>query len=212
MSTIQPPPLTTTTTTTTNKKPHTIRFPISSTQIPTLNSNHTHPHPHRHPPSTLLHQPSDSPKRSISYTATPTGTPVPSPTTIVNATATATATAGNSGSGSGSATTARQKEKHDDLTCDHKVKGALTELLNDGSVKADERGRRSVQRFLMETERELRTQRRESLGAKGKGKGKPRGRTIGEEMGVGWKGPGNGSIVKRADDEDGGKEGGDEKG
>ncbi|KAK1140792.1 hypothetical protein N8T08_009898 [Aspergillus melleus] len=188
MSTIQPPRTTS------------IRSPLSSTQIPTLNSNHTHPHPHRHPPSTLLHQPSDSPKRSISYSATPTGTHPGTPVSSSSATAGTNSSITGTGSGSGSAI--RQKEKHDNMTCDHKVKGALTELLNDGSVKADERGRRSVQRLLMETERELRTQRRESLSLSGKAQGKRKGRTRGEEMGSG-----NGIVVERGDDEDGGLEG-----
>ncbi|PLB43638.1 hypothetical protein P170DRAFT_58709 [Aspergillus steynii IBT 23096] len=135
---------------------------FSSTQIPTLNSNHTHPHPHLHPPSHLLRPRADSPKRSISYTTTPThvATPVATPVATTSTTA-----------GTGTGTALPRQEKHDDLTCDHKVKGALTELLNDGCVKADVRGRRSVQRLLMETERELRMQRRESLGRRGRRRG-----------------------------------------
>ncbi|GKZ94067.1 hypothetical protein AnigIFM59636_007430 [Aspergillus niger] len=46
---------------------------------------------------------------------------------------------------------------------DHKVKAALTELLNDDGVKCNARGSRSVQNLLMDTEKALRKQRRESL-------------------------------------------------
>ncbi|PYH89109.1 hypothetical protein BO71DRAFT_403319 [Aspergillus ellipticus CBS 707.79] len=46
---------------------------------------------------------------------------------------------------------------------DHMVKAALTELLNDDSVRSNARGSRSVQNFLMETEHALRKQRRQSL-------------------------------------------------
>ncbi|PWY83098.1 hypothetical protein BO94DRAFT_118485 [Aspergillus sclerotioniger CBS 115572] len=46
---------------------------------------------------------------------------------------------------------------------DHMVKAALMELLNDDGVKASARGSRSVQNLLMDTEKALRKQRRESL-------------------------------------------------
>ncbi|GLB06081.1 hypothetical protein AtubIFM57258_001377 [Aspergillus tubingensis] len=46
---------------------------------------------------------------------------------------------------------------------DHKVKAALTELLNDDGVRSNARGSRSVQNLLMDTEKALRKQRRESL-------------------------------------------------
>lgn len=46
---------------------------------------------------------------------------------------------------------------------DHKVKAALTELLNDDGVRSNARGSRSVQNLLMDTERALRKQRKESL-------------------------------------------------
>ncbi|PYH44423.1 uncharacterized protein BP01DRAFT_298610 [Aspergillus saccharolyticus JOP 1030-1] len=47
--------------------------------------------------------------------------------------------------------------------CDHMVKSALTELLNDDGVKSNARGSRSVQNMLMENERKRKSQRRQSL-------------------------------------------------
>lgn len=45
---------------------------------------------------------------------------------------------------------------------DHQVKATLTELLNDARVRSNPHGSRRVQNALMETERELRKQRRRS--------------------------------------------------
>ena len=46
---------------------------------------------------------------------------------------------------------------------DHQVKATLTELLNDARVRSNPHGSRRVQNALMETERELRKQRRRSF-------------------------------------------------
>jgi hypothetical protein len=54
-------------------------------------------------------------------------------------------------------------EKVDQTRCDNMLKASLTGLLNAGEVKSDARGRK-VQNLLMETQRDLRKQRRESLG------------------------------------------------
>ncbi|PYH87216.1 uncharacterized protein BO66DRAFT_394846 [Aspergillus aculeatinus CBS 121060] len=47
--------------------------------------------------------------------------------------------------------------------CDHMVKSALTELLNDDGVKSNARGSRSVQNMLMQNEKKRKSQRRQSL-------------------------------------------------
>ncbi|KAL4862614.1 hypothetical protein BDV12DRAFT_178590 [Aspergillus spectabilis] len=53
-------------------------------------------------------------------------------------------------------------EKVDQTRCDNMLKASLTGLLNAGEVKYDARGRK-VQNLLMETQHDLRKQRRESL-------------------------------------------------
>ncbi|KAL2787912.1 hypothetical protein BJX66DRAFT_340767 [Aspergillus keveii] len=75
-------------------------------------------------------------KRSISYNATPEERAV-SPTD--------------------------EKRTVDQAGCDQMLKASLTGLLNSGEVKTDARGRK-VQNLLMETQKDLRRQRRQSLG------------------------------------------------
>ncbi|KAL3459793.1 hypothetical protein BJX64DRAFT_290960 [Aspergillus heterothallicus] len=78
-------------------------------------------------------------KRSISYTATPEGREPSSPSS------------------------SKDKTKIDPAECDQRLKASLTEMLNSGEVKSDSRGRK-VQNLLMETQKDLRRQRRASLG------------------------------------------------
>ncbi|KAL2847515.1 hypothetical protein BJY01DRAFT_164832 [Aspergillus pseudoustus] len=87
-------------------------------------------------------------RRTISYNATPeerdSGTSSPT-----------SATSSRRGSG--------DKGKIDQAGCDQMLKASLTGILNSGEVKSDSRGRK-VQELLMETQKDLRKQRRASLG------------------------------------------------
>ncbi|KAJ0417944.1 hypothetical protein BJY00DRAFT_315341 [Aspergillus carlsbadensis] len=56
-----------------------------------------------------------------------------------------------------------KKKTIDQAGCDQMLKASLTGILNSGEVKSDARGRK-VQNLLMETQKDLRRQRRESLG------------------------------------------------
>ncbi|KAL3478527.1 hypothetical protein BJX99DRAFT_224267 [Aspergillus californicus] len=60
-------------------------------------------------------------------------------------------------------------KKIDQAGCDQMLKASLTGILNSGEVKSDARGRK-VQDLLMDTQKDLRKQRRLSLGGQ-RGKG-----------------------------------------